>query len=52
MAVLNEIFLGLENALFIVFVVLVATTLIVDRRAARDPKQRPLEHRGGRPRPV
>lgn len=52
MVVLNEIFLGLEIALFILFAVLVATTLIVDRRAARHPKQRPLEHRGSRPRPA
>jgi hypothetical protein len=52
MAVLNEIFLGLEIALFIVFVVLAATTLIEDRRAAREPKQRPLEHRRSRPRPA
>ena len=51
MAYLNEIALGLEIALFVVFVVLVAATVFVDRREARRAKPRPARHRH-RPRAV
>ena len=51
MTLLNEIFLGLEVALLVVFVFVVATSLFVDRREARRAS-RPAQHRQGRPHPA
>ena len=51
MAYLNEVALGLEVALFVVFVALVAATVFVDRREARRARQQPAQ-RIHRPRPV
>jgi hypothetical protein len=50
MAVLNEVALGLEIGLFIVFVVLVSATVIMDRREARRTARRRTQPNRGRPR--
>jgi hypothetical protein len=52
MTVLNEVALGLEIALFVVFVVLVSATLFVDRREARRTARRRTQPKPGRPRVV
>ena len=51
MAYLNEVALGLEIALLVVFVALVSATVFVDRRTARRTTQRPAP-RIHRARPV
>ena len=51
MAYLNEVALGLEIALFAVFVALVAATLFVDRREARRARRDRAQH-VHRPRPA
>ena len=49
MAYLNEVALGFEVALFVLFLALVAATLFVDRREARARRRPAHTHR---PRPA
>ena len=51
MTLLNDIFLGLEVALLVVFAVVVATSLLADRHEARR-LSRPAQHRRGGPHPA